>query len=273
MCHNNNFKIQEKGISLIIVFFILTIMLAIVLSIGVLLYSQVKVIRNIGNSVVAFYAADSGVEKVLYYDRKQIPTDGARGLCNIGNVCSSCIPGTNGGPGDCVESNCYAFLPSGTDCGLTTCTNCTVSFASYFEDKIYNISASAGKSGTFITTTSIDSGGDYKEVSRKVHLNATKNTCSGTTDANGNCWYKGNAGESCTDVCARNGKTTVPSSRCVQEDTGCAILQTFFTCSFCYADEVIPYYYFGSCNAGGVSSIEDWCSWSDPDYSRICVCQ
>jgi hypothetical protein len=80
MFPNKTSKINkdQKGVSLIISFFIMVIIVAIVLAITTLLYNEIKMIRNIGNSVVAFYAADSGIEKVLYYDRKVIPV-GSRG--------------------------------------------------------------------------------------------------------------------------------------------------------------------------------------------------
>jgi len=39
----------QKGVTLIITFFIMTIMLAIVLGISVIMYSGIKIIRNIGN--------------------------------------------------------------------------------------------------------------------------------------------------------------------------------------------------------------------------------
>ena len=161
---NPSWARQEKGVSLIITFFILTIILAIVINISALLYGQVKIIRNIGNSVVAFYAADSGVEKILYYDRKQIPVDGTRGLCNMRDICSDCTPGLN-----CVESNCYNFSISGIDCDPLTCGNCVISFDSFFDDKSYNAKISITPDGE-LSATRIDSKGNYKDVSRKIQL-------------------------------------------------------------------------------------------------------
>lgn len=173
--NNNNIFKNQKGVSLIIIFFILTITLAIVLSISLILYSQIKIIRNIGNSVVAFYAADSGVEKTLYYDRKQVPLGGQRGLCNICNAClGDCTPGLDGDPGDCVESKCQGCIltPLAVNgCDLLTCGNCEASFNSFFEDKNYEVKASVTptpNSSSF--TTGIDSRGNYKSVSRKIRL-------------------------------------------------------------------------------------------------------
>ncbi len=272
MYHNKIYKNYEKGVSLIITFFILTIMLAIVLSIGILLYSQIKVLRNIGNSVVAFYAADSGVEKVLYYDRQKIPVGGTRGLCNINNVCPDCTPGV-----DCAESKCQGWLPTGNDCNLT-CGDCVVSFNSFFDDKSYNVEVSTITAGG-LSTTNIDIKGNYQNVSRKIQLKAEKSTastCSGTIDASGNCWYKGNAGESCTAVCVRNGKITVPNSRCIQADPGCTVLQSFsFDCSNSCDPDSIPYHVnlSSDCSSGDAAASGDWCAYSDIGLSMICVCQ
>lgn len=168
-------KNKEKGVSLIITFFILTIILAVVLSVSIFLYGQIKIIRNIDNSVVAFYAADSGVEKTLYYDRKQIPVGGKRGLCNICNAClKDCTPGLDGDPGDCVESKCQGCTstPLRVDgCNILTCGDCEVSFNSFFGRKSYEIKVSA-ISGGGVPTTSIDSKGNYQNVSRKIQLQA-----------------------------------------------------------------------------------------------------
>ena len=72
-----------------------------------LLYSEIKIIRNIGNSVAAFYTAESGVEKVLYYDRKNA-TEQGRGICSI-----------------CEEEVDCDFV-GGLDCAVETCLNCQI---------------------------------------------------------------------------------------------------------------------------------------------------
>ena len=56
---------QEKGISLIYVVFIMAILFSIAFGISRILITQVKTLRTAGQSVVAFYAADSGIEEVL----------------------------------------------------------------------------------------------------------------------------------------------------------------------------------------------------------------
>lgn len=90
---NNNYQDltsknpKRKGASLIITFFIMIIILAVVLSVSIILYSQVKVIRNIGSSVVSYYIGESGIEKVLYYDRQVLPNNGI--YCSSSADCSA----------------------------------------------------------------------------------------------------------------------------------------------------------------------------------------
>jgi len=56
---------SKKGVSLLYAIFVVSILLAISFGISGILISQIKMLSEIGYSVVAFYAADSGVEKVL----------------------------------------------------------------------------------------------------------------------------------------------------------------------------------------------------------------
>ena len=57
---------KQKGISVLYVVFIASILLAIGLGISAILIQQIKMMREIGYSVVAFYAADSGIERAMY---------------------------------------------------------------------------------------------------------------------------------------------------------------------------------------------------------------
>ncbi len=125
------FKDSEKGVSLIMAFFVMIIILSIIFSVSIILYSEIKVIRNIGDSVVAFYVADSGVEKTLYYDRKVLPKDmrgSKRGICNICNSCPDC---------DSCEVD-----PNAEDCNIETCENCTIIYESKLSNgKTYSVKA------------------------------------------------------------------------------------------------------------------------------------
>ena len=60
------FSQTQKGVSIYLSLMIMTILLAIALGVSTILISQQKSIKGMGNSVIAFYAADSGIEKILY---------------------------------------------------------------------------------------------------------------------------------------------------------------------------------------------------------------
>jgi hypothetical protein len=56
---------KQKGISVLYAVFIMSILMAISFGISAILISQIKMLGEIGHSVVAFYAADSGIEEIL----------------------------------------------------------------------------------------------------------------------------------------------------------------------------------------------------------------
>ena len=60
---NNKFC---RGVSLYLTVMILALILSVALGSSLLLAGQIKSLRNIGNSVVAFYAAETGIERSLY---------------------------------------------------------------------------------------------------------------------------------------------------------------------------------------------------------------
>ena len=58
-------KNSQKGVILFLAIVIMAILLSIGLGISTILMSQIAITRSIGNSVIAFYAADTGIERVL----------------------------------------------------------------------------------------------------------------------------------------------------------------------------------------------------------------
>jgi len=60
------FEVSKKGVSIYLALMIMFILLAIGLGISTILVSQMKMIREMGYSVIAFYAADTGIEEELY---------------------------------------------------------------------------------------------------------------------------------------------------------------------------------------------------------------
>lgn len=57
---------KEKGVSLYFGVIITSILLAMVLGVSLIIVSQVKIIKGMGDSVVALNAADTGVETMLF---------------------------------------------------------------------------------------------------------------------------------------------------------------------------------------------------------------
>ncbi len=115
---------NQKGVSLIIVFFIMVVMLSIVLSLSVMLFEESKNTRNILDSLTAFYIADSGVEKALYFSRQVIPVSTPEVVSGICNICTSCLSD------DCQE--CQA---QGGEEGCGFCRNCKISYFTEFNGK------------------------------------------------------------------------------------------------------------------------------------------
>ncbi len=135
-------KHSESGVALIIVFFVMLIIIAVVLSTSVFLYTSIKVVRNISSSVVSFYAADSGIEKLLYYDRRVLVGEG-RGVCNMCAVTDPSCP-TSGAD----ELNCQCEPPVVNNptthpdgCDPDVCSDCTISFTTQFGQEWYTVEA------------------------------------------------------------------------------------------------------------------------------------
>ena len=64
------FKNYQKGVSLYLALMIMFISIAIGLGVSLIIVSQMKMIRGMGDSVIALYIADTGIEHSLYDRRK-----------------------------------------------------------------------------------------------------------------------------------------------------------------------------------------------------------
>ncbi len=106
---------MNKGIALLFVVLITSVILAIGLGISGIFIQQTKMMEEIGYSVVSFYAADSGIEAQLHNLYKvAIP------LSNLsdswGNVsfetevkCGASVPLENCPPNLEIDPNCFAL--------------------------------------------------------------------------------------------------------------------------------------------------------------------
>jgi Tfp pilus assembly protein PilX len=86
MSHINR-SIHQKGASLYFAIIIMSVLLAIVLGIAAILVSQTRMIREMGDSVAAFFAADTGLERILYEDKMcRLPNCSGLGWPCVDNI-------------------------------------------------------------------------------------------------------------------------------------------------------------------------------------------
>lgn len=64
------YKSRQAGVSLYMTFMIMTLLLGIGLGMSTLLLGRLDTLKGIGHSVLAFYATDAGIDRVLYIDQK-----------------------------------------------------------------------------------------------------------------------------------------------------------------------------------------------------------
>ena len=72
----------QRGVSLYLAMIVMTVLLGIALGISSIFLGQTKILRGLGYSVIAFYAADAGIEEVL------INRDSPNTICLEASPCS-----------------------------------------------------------------------------------------------------------------------------------------------------------------------------------------
>lgn len=58
-------RFSQRGVAIYLAFMVMTLLLALALGISAIVFGQIKTIRSMGDSVVALYAADTGIEDAL----------------------------------------------------------------------------------------------------------------------------------------------------------------------------------------------------------------
>ncbi len=97
---------SQKGVSLYIAFLIMTILLSIALNMSTLLVSEIKIMREMGKSVVAYYAAETGIERELY-EENEVGANYSGSIGNASYSVSVVAQGTDGcvvGVNYCIKS-------------------------------------------------------------------------------------------------------------------------------------------------------------------------
>lgn len=142
----------QKGLSVYLAIVILAVILSIVFGLSAILLNQIKIMRGMGYSVTAFYAAETGIERAL----RDIVGKAETGLGN---------PAAPGAPG-CSEDFSYCELLSNGakyDVKIVCCKNtCSGSFScpSGFDED----------NGCYATGYCLRSLGEFKEVKRAIEV-------------------------------------------------------------------------------------------------------
>ena len=64
-----NYKNKQRGVSLLLTILIMAAVLSIALGLSKLSLGEIKISRDMGKSLIAYYAAEAGVECQMYVDR------------------------------------------------------------------------------------------------------------------------------------------------------------------------------------------------------------
>jgi len=106
-------KKQQKGASLYLALMVMTIMLSIALGLGSIFIGQTKMIKQMGNSVIALSAADAGIEAILL--NRSNPVDILE--TSLSNGATYRVVVAVGGTGDCPAGSNYCIKSIGSYLG------------------------------------------------------------------------------------------------------------------------------------------------------------
>lgn len=151
---------SEKGVSIVITFFIMTMIIVAVSSISAMLYKEVAIVSSIESSVPSLAAANTGLESALYYNRKQ------GGICNVCDACSNLSKDP-----DLGCNNCQVVPLAFNGCDPSRCNNCKITYEGAFSGKAYAVSVTVSPNPMHpgIINMDIDSKGIYKGIMRHLY--------------------------------------------------------------------------------------------------------
>lgn len=123
MTFSNNAK--SKGAALYIALMATMVILGIALGLASLLLGQARTMRGMGNSVIAFFAADAGIERILLIDAKECALDARQDACvqekarllgtvEVSNGAFYQVTVERGGEGACAAGSMYCAQAFGS---------------------------------------------------------------------------------------------------------------------------------------------------------------
>ncbi|MDP3982143.1 MAG: hypothetical protein Q8P70_01175 [bacterium] len=99
-------SINQRGVAVYISVVVMTVLLGVSLGVSSIFYSQVSALQGLGDSVTAFYAAEAGIEQVLYIDEKVVskiaPGETVPEKCDIVKLGSDVGQVARSARGNCV---------------------------------------------------------------------------------------------------------------------------------------------------------------------------
>ena len=131
---------SNRGVALYLALLIMAVLLSIGLALSVILMGQIRMIKGMGDSVIAFYAANTGIERVLYIDR---------------SICSS-----------------YELIANRVNCLKNEVSNIPSGDLKLDNGAQYELVVDAGGEGTCPSgkTYCVKSSGIYKETKRAIRI-------------------------------------------------------------------------------------------------------
>lgn len=100
---------RNKGAALLLTLLILTTIMVIVFSVSGLMYGELKLSQDVPQSLKAYYAADSAIERSLYDDRHGAGiNDIAKCSVDLDNGSSYGLEYTAGNPAELKAWGCYS---------------------------------------------------------------------------------------------------------------------------------------------------------------------
>jgi len=133
---NLNFAFQNKGITILLVVIILSAILSISIGVFNVVYGQLRISGDVEDSFRAMYAADLGMERILYKDRV------------IADVCTF--------PSNCAGGTCDPCYTEDNSEGSAIREKVPVPMGACYKINVYKVSDQGA------TTTQIISIGQYR---------------------------------------------------------------------------------------------------------------
>jgi len=109
-----NFK-NQQGVALYLALVVMTMMLAMGFGLSAIFIGQTKTIKQMGNSVIALCAADTGIEEILL--TRNNPPLGTSPAVELGNGATYQVVVVTGGTGDCPAESNYCIKSIGNYLG------------------------------------------------------------------------------------------------------------------------------------------------------------